>query len=136
MKKIYSVIFLSILITSCSPRIRYIGQTHRPTKTIDVFVTEGSIKRPYEFIGKGYLGGFTYKVNPSKVQKKAEELGREKGADAVLILDYYIPDTGGTNIYSHSQTDTTARGVVTNRHTSIQPVSQSGYQIMYLKYTP
>ena len=136
MKKIYFLSFISITLLSCTTQIRYIGQSFDPTNKIEVFVTEQSIKRPFEYMGKGYLGGFTYKVNPSRIQKKAEQMGREKGADAVLIMDYYVPDTGGTNIFSASRTDSVDGGRVTTRHTTISPTTSNGFHIMFIKYTP
>ncbi len=136
MKKIYLLSFLTIALFSCSTRIRYVGQSLDPTNKIEVFVTERSIKRPFEYIGKGYIGGIGMQTNQEKIQKKAEKLGKEKGADAVLIVDYYVPDTGGTNILSSSRTDSVGRGIVTTRHTTINPTAEKGYHIMYIKYTP
>ena len=136
MKNICTLLIISISVVSCSPQIRYIGKSLDPTQQIEVFVSEQSIKRPFEYIGKGYLGGFTYNVNPSRIQKKAEEMGREKGADAVLIMDYYNPNTGGTNIVSAYRTDSMGKGVVTTGHTTVSPTASSGYHILYLKYKP
>lgn len=93
---------------------------------------EKSIKQPFEYIGKGYLGFFK---NPNKIQKKAEKIAREKGADAVLITDYYIPDTGGTNITTVYKTDSIAKTSVTTANINAAPNSFSGYQILFLKYT-
>ncbi len=134
MYKIYIFIF-STLLLSCTTKIRYIGKSHAPTKDIDVFVSEQSIKQPYEFIGKGYVGGIGMQSNQEKIQKKAEQLGLKKGADAVLITDYYISNTGGTDIASVYRTDSVARGLVTTGHTRINTTTASGYTILYLKYT-
>lgn len=134
MYKIYILIF-SVLIISCSPKIHYIGKSLPPTNYIEVFVSEQSIKVPFEYIGKGYIGGYGFYMNQDKIQKKAEQLGREKGADAVLIIDYYIPNTGGTNITSVFRTDSLGRGIVTTENTSIRPTTSSGYNILFLKYS-
>ena len=136
MKKIYFLSFISISLLSCTTHIRYIGRSFDPTNNIEVFVTEQSIKRPFEYIGKGYLGGMGMQSNQELIQRKAEKLGKEKGADAVLIMDYYVPDTGGTNIFSASRTDSIDGGRITTRHTAISPTTSKGYHIMYIKYTP
>ena len=133
MYKIYTPL-LSILLFSCSSKIRYIGKAFPSTKNIEVFVTKQSIKQPYEYIGKGYIRGYLLYRNPNKIQEKAEKLGLEKGADAVLITDYYIPDSGGTSINSIYKTDSIARGIVTVANTTIGPTTASSYTIFYLKY--
>lgn len=133
MFKIYTPLFI-IFLTSCTTKIRYIGKSFSPTKNIEVYVTEQSIKRPFEYIGKGYVGGFGVQNNPGKIQQKAEKLGREKGADAVLITDYYIPHTAGTHITSTYRTDSVAPGTVTTGNTFVSPTAVSGYNILFLKY--
>ena len=130
MYKIYFLL-ITICLISCNTKIRYIGKTLPPTKNIEVFISEQSIKQPYEYIGKGYLG---FHKNPNKIQEKAEEIARAKGADAVLITDYYIPDTGGTNITTVFKTDSIAKSAVTTANTTISPTSYSGYHILFLKY--
>jgi hypothetical protein len=136
MKKIYFLSLIAASLLSCTSQIRYVGQSFNPTSRIDVFVTDQSIKRPFEYIGKGYIGGIGMHNNQERIQKQAEKLGKEKGADAVLIMDYYAPDTGGTDIISASRTDSVGRGTVTTRHTTISPTASRGYHIMYIKYTP
>jgi|CXWL01.1.fsa_nt_gi hypothetical protein len=130
MYKLY-ILFFSILFTSCSTKIRYIGKSLPPSKSIEVFISEQSIKRPFEYIGKGYLG---FHKNPNKIQKIAEKIGLEKGADAILITDYYIPDTGGTNITTVYKTDSIAKTAVTTAKTTVTPTAYSGYHILFLKY--
>jgi hypothetical protein len=129
MNKIYPFL-LAIVISSCTTNIRYIGQSHPPTSEVDIFVSPESIKRPYDYIGKGYLGYFK---NPVKIQQKSEKLARKKGADAVLIMDYHVPNTG-TQINSIFQTDSVARSTVTTASTTVQSVHDTGYSIFFLKY--
>ncbi|HEX7904250.1 MAG TPA: hypothetical protein VF487_10245 [Chitinophagaceae bacterium] len=133
MFKIYIPLFI-IFLTSCTAKIRYIGKSFSPTKSIEVYVTEQSIKRPFEYIGRGYVGGIGGQNNPNKIQQKAEKLGREKGADAVLITDYYILNTEGVHITSTYRTDSIAPRAVTTGNTFVSPTSGSGYNILFLKY--
>ena len=130
-----SILVLTIFLVSCNTKIRYIGKTLPQTKSIEVFIAEQSIKRSFEYIGKGYIGGFGLHRNQNKIQRKAEEIGMEKGADAVLITDYYIPDTGGTNITSIYKTDSIGHGIVTTGNTTISPTSSRGYNILFIKYS-
>ena len=132
MYKIYFSL-IAILFLSCSTKIRYIGKSLPSTKNIEVFVTEQSIKHPYEYIGQGYIGRFGPHI-PDKIQQRAEKLGREKGADAVLITDYYIPNTGGYNALSTYRTDSVARGTITTGNTVVTPSTERGYRILFLKY--
>ncbi len=133
MKKIYAP-SLAFLFFSCGTSIQYIGQTFPSTKNIEVFISEKSIKFPFEYIGKGYITGYSYFRGPEKIMKKARAKGLEKGADAVLISDYYIPNTGGTSINSIYKTDSIGKGTITVGNTTIRPTSTSGYNILYLKY--
>ncbi len=45
MKKIYFLSILILLIASCSPRIKYLGNSYAPTSQVDVFVSEDAIKK-------------------------------------------------------------------------------------------
>ncbi|MCY7309372.1 MAG: hypothetical protein LH619_01215 [Chitinophagaceae bacterium] len=132
MYKIYFP-FISILLISCSTKIRYIGKSLPPTKNVEVFIAEKSIKSHFDLIGKGYLSKFGLS-SPDKIQKKAEKLAREKGADAVLITDYYITNTEEVNISSIYRTDTTNHGIITTGNTTVKPSIATGYNILFLKY--
>ena len=132
MYKIY-FLFISILLISCTTKIRYIGKSLPPTKNVEIFIAEKSIKSHFDLIGKGYLSKFGLS-SPDKIQKKAEKLAREKGADAVLITDYYITNTEEVNISSIYRTDTTNHGIITTGNTTVKPSIATGYNILFLKY--
>ncbi|MDZ4810636.1 MAG: hypothetical protein SGI96_20550 [Bacteroidota bacterium] len=132
MYKIY-LPFIAIFLISCSTKIRYIGKSLPPTKNVEIFIAEKSIKSPFDLIGKGYLSKFGLS-SPDKIQKKAEKLAREKGADAVLITDYYITNTEEVNISSIYRTDTTNHGIITTGNTTVKPSIATGYNILFLKY--
>lgn len=133
MQKIYLFAFI-LFMASCSPKIRYVGQQHNPVKETDVYVSASSIKKNYSVIGKGYLKRLTVFSNPEKIQRKAIEKGKAVGADAVLVTDYYIPDTGGTIISTTNTTDSVGKGTVTTGSTVIRPTSASGFSILFIKY--
>jgi hypothetical protein len=126
MRKLY-VILLSILFSSCVTQINYLGSDFPPTENVDVFVTQASVKKPFDVIGKGYLRDGSPKATVEIIQKLAVEKAKTKGADAVIIEDRYLVDDSGTLI---TRTDST-RGV----HTSYaNPSIASGFNILFLRY--
>lgn len=132
MKKIYLPI-ICILLFSCAPKIHYVGQASPSTKKVDVYISESSIKRNYELIGQGYLNVWAAHSKPNKIQRLAEETAMKKGADAVIITDYYIPNTG-QSITSTYLTDTVGKAIITTGNTAISPTSSSGFRILFVKY--
>jgi hypothetical protein len=132
MKKIYLPV-ISILLFSCAPKIHYVGQVSPSTKKVDVYISESSIKKNYELIGQGYLNVWAAHSKPDKIQRLAEETAMKKGADAVIITDYYIPNTG-QSITSTYLTDTVGKAIITTGNTTISPTSSSGFRIFFVKY--
>jgi hypothetical protein len=132
MKKIYSP-FFCILLFSCAPKIHYVGQASPATKKVDVYISESSIKKNYQLIGQGYLNIWAAHSKPDKIQKLAEETAMKKGADAIIITDYYY-QTAGQSISSTYLTDSVGKGVITTGNTTISPMSFSGFRIFFVKY--
>ena len=133
MRKIYSA-FICILLFSCTPKIHYVGQAAPSTKkNVDVYISEVSIKRNYELIGQGYLNVWAAHSKPDKIQKLAQETAMKKGADAVIITDYFIANIG-QSISSTYKTDSVGKGIITTGNTTISPISSSGFRIFFLKY--
>ncbi len=133
MRKIYPP-FLSILLFSCSAKIHYVGQASGTTKKVDVYINERSIKRNYDLLGQGYLNIWAAHSKPEKIQKLAEEISMKKGADAVIITNYYIPNTA-QSISSTYKTDSMGKGIIITGNTTISPLSSSGFRIFFVKYT-
>ena len=71
---------------------------------------------------------------PEKIQKLAEEISMKKGADAVIITNYYIPNTA-QSISSTYKTDSMGKGIIITGNTTISPLSSSGFRIFFVKYT-
>jgi hypothetical protein len=131
MRTIYFLL-LSLVFISCSTKIRYIGKTLPATDKVDVYVDESSVKQPFEYIGKGYVGGFGAH-NPEKIQKKSVQQARKNGADAVLIVDYYTDD-GITTITRTRRSDTIGRSLIRTDNTVSAPTTFTGFNILFLKY--
>jgi hypothetical protein len=101
----------------------------------DFFVDEKTIERPYKIIGKGYSERFTL-FPVELLQKKAIEKAKAKGADAVLIQDYFV-QTAVANVSSVYRTDSAGRGSVTAGSSTLSNGSSlnTGFIILFLKYT-
>ena len=132
MKKIYFS-FFCLLLFSCAPKIHYVGQASATTKKVDVYISESSIKKNYELVGQGYLNVLAAHSRPDKIQRLAEETAMKKGADAVIISDYLIPNIG-QSISSTYKTDSVGKGIITTGNTTISPASSSGFRIFFVKY--
>ena len=133
MQKIYFFSSIILLFTSCSPSINYIGSSNVPTSHIDVYVNEAAIKKNYDIVGKGYVYGITFSKGAEKIQKKAIEKAMKKGADAVLIEDYFVPNTG-TLINTTMRSDSLNKSLITSGNTTVQSTGFSGFNIYFLKY--
>ncbi len=133
MNKIYFLLLI-ILLSSCTTTINYLGNSYTPTRNPDLYVTEKSIDRPYKIVGKGYPRFRLFGHSPEKIQRKALEKAKKKGADAVLIQDYYIPNTG-TNINSFYRSDSLGKGLITVGNSTVSSMGSSGFTIFFLKYT-
>lgn len=129
-----SLLLISVVFSSCY-NIGYIGQSYAATDKIDVYITEQSIRKPFQYIGKGYLSLGSGLITPEKIQQMAESLGKKKGADAVLITDYLTPNTNGTNITTVSKSDSSFSGTVHTSSTTVSPSVESNYNILYIKYS-
>ena len=133
MRKIYPP-FLSILLFSCSAKIHYVGQASGTTKKVDVYINERSIKRKYDLVGQGYLNSWAAHSKPDIIQKLAERTAKKKGADAVIISDFFIANTG-QSINSTYKTDSLGKGIMIAENTTITPLYSSGFRIYFLKYS-
>ncbi len=132
MKKVYTP-FFCILFFSCSAKIHFVGQQHPSTDKIDIYVTESAIKKQFVIAGQGYLNLWAARLKPDKIQALAEKQALQKGADGILITDYYIPQSGHA-INTVLRTDTLSKSVITTGNTTITPLTTSGYRIFFIKY--
>lgn len=134
MIKVYALMFITLC--SCGSRLNYLGSSYNPSKKVDVYVDASTIKRPYTIMGKGYMQygvGSSVKSRIDKMQTKAIEKAKAKGADAVLFQDYLVK-RDGTNIQTITKTDSVGKGLVTVETGTIGPVVSTGTNILFLKY--
>jgi hypothetical protein len=135
MNKFYAPL-LVIVLSSCGPYLNYLGSSQPPTKNVDVYVDAAAIKHSYTIIGKGYMeygvGDFT-KSRIEKMQTRAIEKAKAKGADAVLFQDYYFKDNDAS-IQTVTKADSVGRSLVSVQTGNISPVISSRTDILFLKY--
>ena len=126
MRKIYTPLTL-LLFASCT-QVNYLGSSYSETQNVDVFVTESSVKKPFDVIGKGYV---RHTLGPiprvETIQRKAVEKARSNGANAVVIEDYYLVDKTSSIL----TTDSLKRTRILNDG---NPAISSGFTILFLKY--
>ena len=130
MRKLYFYAVLLFSFISCT-RINYVGSSYKPTDKVEVFVDEGAIRKKYDIVGKGYITYAGVEPSPETVQSKAVQKAREKGADAVLIKDYYTPVS---NVNTTVRTDSTQKGVITVENTTMRQNSSPEFVVLFLKY--
>lgn len=131
MIKIYFALLPVLGFASCSPSLHYIGNSYTPTKNIDVFVDEAAIAKKYTVVGKGYARNGTWSTLEN-IQPKAIAKAKQKGVDAVLIKDYYIPVLPVVN--ASVKTDSLSKGLLTIGNTIVPQESPPQFIVLFLKY--
>lgn len=126
MRNLYLLLF-PFLLASCGTIVDYVGNSYPPSDKVDVFVTLPSVTRKYEVIGKGYANSapMVRRVG-ERVQKKAVQKARSKGADAVVIQDYLLMQPV---LPSDS-----SKGSVALSNIAVNQ-GQQGFVVLFLKYT-
>lgn len=138
MKKIYPCIVSMLLLSSCfsGSRIEYVGAKSPATENVDVYVDEKAITRSYTIMGKGNLQlSRLGRNNSEKLMAMAIQKARENGADAIFYRETFV-SSPGTNIVTHSHSDTAGRGINTVSNASIS--QNPGYfrtEILFLRYS-
>jgi len=135
MKKLYFVVLPAMLLTACATRVDYVGNSYAPTQKVDVFVTQQAVAQPFDVIGKGYAHLPTAFSNVEKMQKKAIEKAKRKGADAVIIEDYFVLATDNS-VTTSMVSDSSSRLRIGVGSSSEHPSVTSGFQILFIRYKP
>lgn len=128
MRQLYFPLF-AIFFAACGTQVNYLGSAYPETTEVDVFVSQAAVKKPYDLIGKGYVEkrvGLPASVET--IQKKAVNKGKLKGADAVVIEDYFLVDKTSGIITRIDSSDILMQPV------SARPAVGTGFTILFLKY--
>jgi hypothetical protein len=125
--------FLSLLLISCGTIVDYVGNSYTPSNKVDVFVTLSSVKKEYQIIGKGYADDSPLLLRRigEKIQKKAIQKAKSKGADAIVIQDYLLLQP---MLQTSVQTDSTSSRIALS-NIAVNQQSTTRFTILFLKYT-
>jgi len=132
----FCLLLFLIVFSSCGSHLTYLGSSYTPTKNVDVYVDASAIKHSYTIIGKGYMEygvGVYSKSRIEKMQAKAIQKARAKGADAILFQDYYFKENG-TSIQSVTRADSIGKSLVSVQTGNVSPIISSKTDILFLKY--
>jgi hypothetical protein len=139
MKRKLPYLFFILFFGACSPKVSYVGNSYPATQSVEVFVVESAITKPYAVIGRGYpvhaVARRSSRV-PEKMMNQAVKKAKKIGADAVFFYNYYIL-RDGTFIQTSSvfQQDTVRRVTTARSNTSIvNNVVTQKQEILFLKY--
>lgn len=132
MKKLYFS-FFPFLLTACATQVDYIGATYAPSQQVAVFVSKDAVKKDYEVIGKGYARMGSPMGSIEKIQKKAVSKARQKGADAVIIEDYFVLQQDNS-ITTALRSDSSS--LLSIAGGGSHPTIASGFQILFIRYRP
>jgi hypothetical protein len=84
------------LLTSCTTT-DYLGKTYPPTQHVDVFYSPHDVTRAYEVMGEIRAEGDDI-VSYASMQQKLVQEAMQKGADAILIEQLDMTETGSTTV--------------------------------------
>lgn len=79
------LVSLACLAAGCAT-IDFVGESYEPTAHVDVFFSEADVPRQYRVIGQVLASGDQF-VSASSLNARMLARAREKGADAVIILE-------------------------------------------------
>ena len=97
-KYIFIIISACLLLSACGQPITYIGDSFKPTASVDVFYSPRDIKRDYKVIG--HIKSQYYAQNSAK--RKLIKFAKNAGADAIVFLN---TDTTKANKSNRVQAD-------------------------------
>ena len=83
MKHYFTILVASsLLLSSCSALVNYIGDKYPSTTTVDIFYSAHDVKKEYKVIGH-----LTYpNAGTDAVRSAMENYGKKIGADAIVII--------------------------------------------------
>lgn len=101
-KHLAVLLIIAICLSACT-KIDYIGEEYPPTTHVDLFFDMDDVTREHKVMGN-LIATADDGVSTEKMQKKIMEKARQKGADAVVIMDFDKYRSGETTSY-HETTE-------------------------------
>ena len=85
MIRVPMITLLAGLTTGCAT-IDYVGESYEPTTHIDMYFSEAAVPREYKVVGQVMASGDQF-TTASRLNDRMLARAREKGADAVIVLE-------------------------------------------------
>src|SRR5262245_17837987 len=124
---------LALIIPGCA-HLDYAGQSFPPTQNVELFYSESNVGREYMVMGEVTATGDQF-VSTQKMQDMMVQKGREKGADAVVILGLEHFQSGQNTNYDETTTEGKAKTVTTTSGSSSTSSEESKrIRALFIKY--
>lgn len=82
-------ILFSVMLPGCGPTIHYLGDTHAPTSTLDLYYDAKEIKKEYRVIGRMTNDQFI-NYNVEYLKKQMIKKAKQVGADGIIFSDLSV----------------------------------------------
>ena len=99
-KHLAAILIIVLCLSACT-KIDYIGEEYPPTTHVDLFFQMEDIEREHKVMGH-LIATAGDGVSAEKMQKKMMEKAKEKGADAVVIMDFDKYQSGESTSYKET----------------------------------
>lgn len=99
--KYLAIVIVVLLCLSACTKIDYIGEEYPPTTHVDLFFDMDDVTREHKVMGH-LIATADDMVSAGKMQKKMIEKAKEKGADAVVIMEFDKYQSGETTSYKET----------------------------------
>ena len=134
MIRLLSVTLLASLAAGCAT-IDYVGESYEPTTRVDVFFSEKDVPREYKVIGQVLASGDQF-VSASALNTKMLANAREKGADAVIIVDVSrTPMRLSTDVTETTTISNDADGkTIKKTATASEPALHNEIKALFIRY--
>jgi len=99
--KYLAIVIGVLLCLSACTKIDYIGEEYPPTTHVDLFFDMEDVTREHKVMGH-LIATADDAVSTEKMQKKMIKKAKEKGADAVVIMEFDKYQSGETTNYKET----------------------------------
>ena len=85
--KVLKLFTVVIILSSCSPRLHYLGETYAPTIDVEVYYSPDDIEKEFKVMGQlnGNNSNNSF-VDLENIQEAMIDQAKQRGADAILFL--------------------------------------------------
>lgn len=81
-----SLLLALCIVSSCAPRMYYLGDNYPPTTSVDVYYDDGDIEKEYRVIGQLTGNNETAISNLDDIKEAMIKEAKKRGAEGILFL--------------------------------------------------